>query len=106
MRKAILLVLLAIPLVICGCGKAPTSASAWKPAQPLQIKVPTPLGPSRPYNATISVSQTEIPLTEGIEQVWIYLPTPLPTGKLPCVLIAPAGSHLIDGMVLGDGDRE
>jgi len=105
--KTILLApLLTLPTVLAGCHHAPEAAPAWQPARPVQVAgTPPPLGPARPYDATTSASQAEIPLTEGIQQVWVYLPTPLPAGKLPCVLIAPAGSHLFDGMVLGDGDR-
>ena len=38
-------------------------------------------------------------------ELWVYLPNPLPAGKLPCVLIAPAGSRLFHGMSLDAGDR-
>ncbi len=38
--------------------------------------------------------------------VWIYLPEgPHEPRSLPCVVIAPAGSVIITGMDLGDGDR-
>jgi dienelactone hydrolase len=36
--------------------------------------------------------------------LWIYLPQNI-KGKIPCVVIAPAGSPLIWGMKLGEGDR-
>jgi hypothetical protein len=37
---------------------------------------------------------------------WLYLPKGQhPAGSLPCILIAGAGSNLITGMDLGDGDR-
>lgn len=39
-------------------------------------------------------------------RVWIYLPGEIPADKkLPCVLIAPAGTRLWHGMVLAEGDR-
>lgn len=39
-------------------------------------------------------------------RLWIYLPPGNhATRSLPCVLIAPAGSNLVTGMTLGDGDR-
>jgi dipeptidyl aminopeptidase/acylaminoacyl peptidase len=38
-------------------------------------------------------------------RVWIYLPEKPASAKLPCVLIAPAGSHLFDGMSLGRGSE-
>ncbi|MCB1226202.1 MAG: prolyl oligopeptidase family serine peptidase [Verrucomicrobiales bacterium] len=37
--------------------------------------------------------------------VWIYSPKNAPSGQqLPCVLIAPAGSYLMDGTTVGEGD--
>lgn len=36
--------------------------------------------------------------------VWLYLPDPLP-GRVPCVLVAPAGTFLVNGIGLSDGDR-
>ncbi len=39
-------------------------------------------------------------------RLWIYLPSGDHTPKsLPCVMIAPAGSTMLTGMDLGDGDR-
>lgn len=37
--------------------------------------------------------------------VWIYLPEKPAAEKLPCVLVAPAGSRLFHGMSLAEGDR-
>jgi dipeptidyl aminopeptidase/acylaminoacyl peptidase len=39
-------------------------------------------------------------------KVWVYLPEKPARPKLPCVLIAPAGSPLIHGMELGEEDRD
>jgi dienelactone hydrolase len=37
---------------------------------------------------------------------WVYFPDgPHQAGSLPCVVVAPAGSTIISGMDLGDGDR-
>ena len=47
----------------------------------------------------------ELSLPNGGGQVWVYLPDRTAGDRLPAVLIGPAGSHLIDGMTLGDGDR-
>jgi dipeptidyl aminopeptidase/acylaminoacyl peptidase len=42
----------------------------------------------------------------GAGKLWVYLPERRSgTGKLPCVLVAPAGSRLFHGMALGEGDR-
>ncbi len=53
----------------------------------------------------VGVNFREVRL-DGLHRLWVYEPTSPGTGKHPCVLIAPAGSHLIDGMILGDGDRD
>ncbi|MEM6691673.1 MAG: prolyl oligopeptidase family serine peptidase [Planctomycetota bacterium] len=37
-------------------------------------------------------------------EVWVYHPRELPSKKLPCILIAPAGSRIFHGMPLADGD--
>lgn len=50
----------------------------------------------------------EVPLDMGgdARKLWVYLPENIPAGtKLPCVLIAPAGTRLFDGMQLGNSDR-
>ena len=52
-----------------------------------------------------SYTVQELPLPNGGGRAWIYLPDRSAGDKLPVVLIGPAGSHLFDGMTLGDGDR-
>lgn len=47
----------------------------------------------------------ELPLPNGGGRAWVYLPDQSAGERVPVVLIGPAGSHLIDGMTLGDGDR-
>lgn len=47
----------------------------------------------------------ELPLPNGAGRAWVYLPDQSAGDRIPVVLIGPAGSHLIDGMTLGDGDR-
>jgi dienelactone hydrolase len=41
----------------------------------------------------------------GPAKVWIYVPKDSKPKQAPCVLEAPAGSNLLFGMTLGDGDR-
>lgn len=47
----------------------------------------------------------ELTLPNGAGRAWVYLPEQSAGERIPVVLIAPAGSHLFDGMTLGDGDR-
>lgn len=50
-------------------------------------------------------STHEIPLPNEAGRAWVYLPENAAGDSLPVVLIGPAGSHLFDGMDLGDSDR-
>ncbi len=65
----------------------------------------------KPTRLEGGVSFYEVELdTAGGERgkVWIYLPkghTPKTKKKVPCVVIAPAGTRLFHGMGLADGDR-
>lgn len=47
----------------------------------------------------------EIALPNGGGRAWIYLPDRAAGDRIPVVLIGPAGSHLFDGMTLGESDR-
>ncbi|GIV03175.1 MAG: hypothetical protein KatS3mg015_2005 [Fimbriimonadales bacterium] len=38
-------------------------------------------------------------------RLWCYIPRVAPGKRVPCILIAPAGSSLCTGMALGEGDR-
>ena len=83
-----LCLLLALPV---GCGSQP-------PAAP-------PLGAAHRLAAGVTEYEVLLPRPGGRqEQVWVYLPD-APSRKIPCVLIAPAGSRLFHGMALADGDR-
>lgn len=42
----------------------------------------------------------------GSMALWVYQPDPLPSGKVPCVFIAPAGTRLVHGKQLGPGDQD
>jgi dipeptidyl aminopeptidase/acylaminoacyl peptidase len=61
-----------------------------------------PLGPARQLEPGVFIRESSI----GPNQVWIYLPEQNPApASLPCVLIAPAGTPLIYGINLDEGDR-
>jgi|CXWL01.1.fsa_nt_gi dipeptidyl aminopeptidase/acylaminoacyl peptidase len=47
----------------------------------------------------------ELQLPNGAGRAWVYVPEQSAGERVPVVLIGPAGSHLFDGMMLGDGDR-
>ncbi|PQO31067.1 hypothetical protein C5Y96_11955 [Blastopirellula marina] len=50
-----------------------------------------------------AVVQTRLPDGQTMT-LWIYQPDPLPQSKVPCVFIAPAGTMMIHGLQLADGD--
>lgn len=108
-------------IVCCGCGgviywlsSTPgASAAALEPYDP--AGVPIPPMPDRaavePYEVDSGVLLTELqfagsggPGQNG--QIWLYLPPgEHAPGSLPCVLIGPAGTTLMEGMDLGEGDQ-
>ena len=94
------LVLLVAPL---GCSPyGPPQASA--PLTPPTFDAASfpPLAPPRHIEQGIVVHET---ILDG-KKIWIYLPDrKAEEGSLPCVLIAPAGTALINGMDEADGDR-
>lgn len=47
--------------------------------------------------------QTKLPGGQSMT-LWIYQPDPLPRSKVPCVFIAPAGTMMIHGLGLANGD--
>jgi len=78
-------------------------ASAVMPAMP-ERTVPRVLEPGVLREEILLASSTRtLPGHSG--KLWLYLPQGRHEPKsLPCVLIAPAGTPLVIGMDLGDGD--
>lgn len=110
-------------LVIIGCaglalwmGARPAvSASA---SQPFDVaSIPPPSFPPRPAPVSIEPGVDFYEISLGQQggyyataghggKLWLYLPSGAHApGSLPCIVIAGAGSNLISGMGLGDGDR-
>src|SRR5262249_52342047 len=63
------------------------------------------LGSPQHLEQGIDFYQTTLQREGRPMQVWAYVPKHTPGQKLPCVLVAPAGSPLILGMELGEGDQ-
>ena len=61
-------------------------------------------GPSAPIKPGIGFREATLRRGALPMKVWLYLPKKA-TGKLPLVIVPPAGSTLVAGMDLGDGDR-
>ncbi len=81
-------------------GSAP-AASAAAPAPPATWPA---LGPARVVEPGVRLHEVFLRAGDPSSKVWVYLPENA-SPKLPCVLIAPAGSIMVTGMELGDGDR-
>jgi dipeptidyl aminopeptidase/acylaminoacyl peptidase len=110
-RIRTVLAVLMIGLCCCGCSNffassATTSATGGQtPGQPEKVVFP-------PLENTSTQPEPGIVRYEAVLQragvpmkVWIYTPQG-PKENLPCVLVGPAGSHLVDGMRLDKGDEE
>ncbi|MCI0489226.1 MAG: prolyl oligopeptidase family serine peptidase [Blastocatellia bacterium] len=63
------------------------------------------LGPAEKIEPGIAFHQVTIRGAKSSMRIWLYLPDNPAQEKLPCILIAPAGSRLFHGMSLGEGDR-
>jgi dipeptidyl aminopeptidase/acylaminoacyl peptidase len=63
------------------------------------------LGAPRKLQPGVLVYEAQVISGQGLGSVWIYLPEKPAAEKLPCILVAPAGSRLIDGASLGEGGR-
>jgi dipeptidyl aminopeptidase/acylaminoacyl peptidase len=93
----------------CQSGDTPTTAPA--PSAPPTVAAaadPTTFPPlGKPRRVKPGVVLYEVVVGQGVTgtRVGVYLPELPPEGKLPCVLIAPAGTPLIYGMNLAPGDQ-
>ena len=96
----------------CGCLKRPkvddAESSPTAAGEPTAVKQPLelpPLGPARKLEKGIDFHEVTLRRDGVPMRVWVYVPEHPADQKLPCVLVAPAGSPLITGMALGEGDR-
>lgn len=107
-RAALLCSGLLVPGVV-GCGARDTGGTSPPPApavpKPEPITFPD-LGPARTLAPGVNVHEVVLGTGPIAGKVWVYLPDKPAAGKLPCVLIAPAGSRLVHGMDLDEGDRK
>lgn len=63
-----------------------------------------PLGSPVEVEPGVELYKVQLPRA-GANIVWIYMPENLPSSKIACVFVAPAGTPLIYGNELGDGDQ-
>lgn len=116
MRKVLLLSCLAAVLVSDASCTAPAgkdqSAQKASPAAqtaaqpPATPAAPLPeLGEGRRLERGVLFHEVRLAGREGAGKLWVYLPEAAARGKIPCVLVAPAGTRMFHGATLGEGDR-
>jgi dipeptidyl aminopeptidase/acylaminoacyl peptidase len=99
---------LAVGLIaLAGCQQGETSSTAPAPqvAAPADPTTFPPLGQRRRVKPGVVLFEQTVGQGVTATHVGIYLPELPPEGKLPCVLIAPAGSRGVYGMNLSSGDQ-
>ena len=92
--------------VAAGCGKKPSATPGGDAAfsEPTAVPVTFPKSGPAPPSGPASGSARRRSSAARPMRVWYYEPEKA-AGKLPLVLVPPAGSTLFVGMNLGDGDR-
>lgn len=90
---------LCLLLLVLLCFAASAGCGSRKPAAPQ-------IGATRTLEPGVLEYEVALPRPGGsMETLWIYLPASPSQAKIPCLLIAPAGTRLFHGMDLGDSDR-
>src|SRR2546421_9952533 len=80
---------------ILGCSTKPPYSA---PSSPVELASLRDLGTPHPLEGGVLQYEVALPRAKPTNHVWIYMPNVPGTAKLPCVLIAPAGSRLFHGM--------
>jgi dienelactone hydrolase len=112
--------LLFLATLCCGCtgqpvpsqfvGQSPTAASGAgeggpdTPSGKVEKVVFPPLDAGKQIEPGIRFHEATLQRGGVPMKVWIYLPVKA-AEKMPCVLVGPAGTHLIEGTKLGQGDQ-
>jgi pimeloyl-ACP methyl ester carboxylesterase len=109
------MLLIGFLLLTVGCSQKPGGEAQPSPAQPVpqvqppptdEVKIDFPaLGAPKRLEPKIDFYEVTLQRAGHPMRVWVYVPEHKPGQKFPCVLIAPAGSPLIIGMGLAEGDR-
>ena len=92
-------------LGLVGCNRIGGPAQPVAPPAPVTFDAASfpPLPPPRPVAPGIVVHEAMV----GSAQIWVYLPANAAApASLPCVFVAPAGTPLVWGMNMEDGDRD
>ncbi|HZT40647.1 MAG TPA: prolyl oligopeptidase family serine peptidase [Chthonomonadaceae bacterium] len=97
-QRSLLLGFACLLGVLGGCGKRAPNR--------LDVKTLPGLGQARKLEPGVLFYEVAVPHIDGSPgKLWIYLPEHPSQPRLPCILIAPAGTPLTYGMNLAEGDR-
>src|SRR5579884_3261169 len=97
-HRSLLLGLACLFFLFGGCGKRAPNR--------LDVKTLPGLGQARKLEPGVLFYEVAVPHIDGSPgKLWIYLPEHPSQPRLPCILIAPAGTPLTYGMNLAEGDR-
>ena len=97
-QRSLLLCLACLFVLFGGCGKHASPA--------LDVKTLPGLGQARTLEPGVLFYQVSMPHIDGSAgKLWVYLPEHPSQPRVPCILIAPAGTPLICGNNLGEGAR-
>ncbi len=86
------LAILCLAILLVGC-------SGNRPAKVPEKGV---AGPLRQISAQVQMREV---VFDSTHRLWVYTSKGMAKGKNPCIVIAGAGSHLFDGMLLSEGDQ-
>ena len=102
--KVILVLCLAVVLCLnLSCARQSDRSSEVQPSG--SGLTPPGLGQGRRLEPGVIFHEVKLPGRGAASKLWVYLPEGQAGTKIPCVLIAPAGSRLFHGNALGEGDR-
>jgi dipeptidyl aminopeptidase/acylaminoacyl peptidase len=103
--KARLILAIVVPLLLVGCNRDSSKPAApAAPAAPVVTTVVSDFGPGTAIKPGIRFREATLKRGNQPMKVWLYMPEKA-KGKVPLVIVPPAGSTLFAGMDLGDGDR-
>ena len=104
MSKLIVLICLAALCCCEVCCALPTSSTLNERSSESKPVLPE-LGQGQRLEPGVTFHEIKLPRQGAANKLWVYLPEGQLQIKIPCVLIAPAGTRMFHGNTLGDGDR-
>lgn len=107
MKKLIACICLWVAFCANICCARPAGRADGGESAAAAAAAPPGLGQGRRIEPGVLFHEVKLPGQAGAaaSKLWVYLPEGQTRPKIPCVLIAPAGTRLFHGITLGEGDR-